>query len=196
MANQYKAIFVYGALMDGDHEGRAAFVKDHAVRFVAPGVPILEPGFAALVAAPGQEAHGAVLTVDGPTWNKMLDIEDGYERIAVIAQVDGEDVPCQALMFPGATSSSPEFRPSARYMGRLVAGALRHGLPTDAVQQLRQRQTAGSKISANLVWLQRPVEKLVPYVGLTGAIIIVLITLFSLTTLLAAPIVIAFLAAL
>ena len=173
------AVFVYGALMDRSDlgEGRAATVEGHAVRFVAPGVPLIEPCFAALVPAPDSVAHGVVYELDADTWQRIVSAEHGYRSVSVEALTREGAVRCQALIIPGRDATSAEGRPSARYAQRLVDGARRHGLPDEVVTAYRRHRERGSTISLFLVALYRPVARLVPHLGLGGAMAVVLAVL-------------------
>lgn len=154
-------VFVYGAQMlhakDAELLGGAC-VRDHAVRFVAKGVPVFEPGFAALEPAPGEVAYGAVLEVDEATWEEMKRFEQGYRVVEVEAEfLDPAGAEracvCRAFRISRALRSRRELRPSRRYARKMLEGARRAGLPTQVLGRYEVAVRNGSPLSLGLTWL-------------------------------------------
>lgn len=160
-------VFVYGALMARPlvlDKGRLGVVRGFAARFVAPGLPLFEPRFLALVEAPGEQTPGVVFDIDDAAWARMSRHEFSYERRTVTAQVDGEELEALALVL-SPDRAGPPGRPSARYARILVHGAEAHGLPDDLVAHYRSLAETGSKASLALVPLRGPIVWLGHYIG-------------------------------
>ncbi len=172
-------VFVYGALMAADFDGqvgRAAALPEHAVRFVARGVPYLEPAFAALVPEPGSIAHGALFEVTEEQWASITSHEEGYQAAQVHVFLDDcdeapEGLQASALLLLGDVP--PELAPSSRYAELLRRGAARCGLPTRTIERYADLARTGSKLSRYLVLLRVPVVALVPLVGFRAAVALV-----------------------
>ena len=143
-------VFVYGALMRNPlvcQRGRAARVVDHAVRFVAVGVPGLEPRFAALVASPGDEAWGVVATLSDAEWRRISAHEITYDRVQVdlVEPVDGH---ASALALVLARCHQGCEAPPSRRYGRLLAqGARENGLPDEVVERYRDLAERGPTLT-------------------------------------------------
>ena len=157
--------FVYGAQMIHPESVGAAWparVQDHAVEFVARGVPVFEPCFAALVAAPGATAHGAIVDFDDASWATLVELERSYVVVEIEAELlepaDADELgaarlSCLAFRIqPWARLREPR-RPSARYARKLAAGARAHGLPPEVVARYERAAAEGGRASLALVWL-------------------------------------------
>lgn len=157
--------FVYGAQMIHPESLGAAWparVQDHAVRFVARGVPVFEPVFAALEPAPGEVAHGVVVDFAEDTWAGLIRHERGYEPVelevelldpADAAELGAARLRCPAFCVRPSQRRAREARPSARYARKLAAGARAHGLPAQVVTRYEQAAAEGGRASLTLAWL-------------------------------------------
>ena len=107
-------LFVYGTLQHPPvllrllgrvPEMLTAELPDHRA------APLEDRVYPGLVADPGARAHGRVLTDVDQRELATLDAFEGpeYDRIDVVAEVDGRPVPCQAWLLVG---------PSAQYAQR------------------------------------------------------------------------------
>lgn len=158
-------VFVYGAQMiHPDSLGAAwpARVHDHAVRFVARGLPLLEPVFAALEPAAGETAHGVIVDFSTQTWTELQRLERSYDVVEVDAELldpdhalelGAERLRCPAFQIRPAARTPEEGRPSARYARKLAAGARAHGLPPEVIARYERAVTQGSRASLALAWL-------------------------------------------
>ena len=146
--------FVYGAQMIHPASVGVAWparVDDHAVEFVARGVPVFEPCFAALVATPGAIAHGVIVDFDDHAWAELVRFERGYAVVEVDAElIDPTDVDelgverltCLAFRIDARARLASPGRPSARYARKLAAGARAHGLPPEVVTRSSRSRTS------------------------------------------------------
>lgn len=177
-------VFVYGAQMIHPESLGAAWagcVHDHAVRFVARGIPVFEPVFAALEPAPGEIAHGVVVDFSDESWASLVALERSYEAREVevelleaedAAELGGERLRCQAFILVRERRPTPG-RPSARYARKLAAGARAHGLPKSVIDRYEHAAAEGSKLSLSLEWLFPIASR----IGLVPTAIIVLLPL-------------------
>lgn len=139
--------FVYGALMSHPHalsHGQPAWVDDHAVRFTARGLPLVEPVFAALEPAIGARAWGVSVEWSDAQWARICRREWPYDIREVIAKTRrGQEQPCLAF-FIGDRFRVRERTPSARYARMLLKGAEHHALPADVVERYRALVVQGA----------------------------------------------------
>ncbi len=173
-------VFVFGALMrsaPGRTNGRAASLPDHEVRFVARGVPHLEPSFAALVPAKGRKAHGVIYSLDERVGNELVRLEPGYEEQRVTVESDGTSTEALALFPTRDVLLASERIPSRRYARILVRGAREHGLPQVWIKRLQGLADQGPRLTSALSWCTRPVVRLVPVIGLPAALGLTLVVL-------------------
>ncbi len=137
--------FVFGALMVHPRAleaGQAAMVRDHAVRFLVRG-PRLEPSFASLADAPGEEAWGVLVPFHPLEWAVVRIREFGYRARPVTAVLgNSTEVSALALFILGPLRRKVERAPSPRYARLLLRGALHHGLPEHVVARYRAFATS------------------------------------------------------
>jgi hypothetical protein len=67
----------------------------------------------------------------------------GYRRIPVSVIVDGDEE-LEAFTYQ-SDKSSPGRKPSPRYIGLLIEGAVQHGLPADYLHYLRSFELAADE---------------------------------------------------
>jgi cation transport regulator ChaC len=140
--------FAYGSNMDGGIfetrrgmrpiEARPALLENYSLRFnlaVGPG----ERAVANVESQMGARTWGVLylITVEQSV---HLDRTEGvgrgtYNRIPVNAIVDGSEQIAAFTYQSNRTSLGR--KPSPRYLGLLIAGAIRHGLPPDYLLHLR-----------------------------------------------------------
>lgn len=160
--------------------GRAALVRDYAVRMSSPGVPAFEPVFAGLEPVPGAIAHGVIIEFEDETWEQLVRFEKSYVLEEVRAEVlpgpkleaDAQPVVevCLAFCLHPQRRGRPEGRPSARYARKLVEGARTHGLPEAVIARYERAAEQGSRLSLSLLWLYPVAQRigLVPTAVLLG----------------------------
>ncbi|MGZ3420941.1 MAG: hypothetical protein ACXWUG_23515 [Polyangiales bacterium] len=149
-------IFVYGAVMTHTHSlahGEAAYIEDHAVRFVVSGVPILEPAFAALEHSPGERAWGVVADWPDRVWAPVRMRETPYvERPVRTVTKSGAVREAIALFLKRARASS-EQSPSARYASLLLQGAQKFEFPEDVIARYRRAVEQGPQLTYGIAKL-------------------------------------------
>jgi gamma-glutamylcyclotransferase (GGCT)/AIG2-like uncharacterized protein YtfP len=133
--------FAYGSNMDAAQ--MAVRCKGHvlvgAARLADHRFMIMERGFATVVPAPGEVVHGVVWALT-PNDEKALDYYEGvrhghYARELVrVTLADGGDL--EVLTYVASDTGSGT--PKESYIGRIVAGAIAHGLPEEYVATLRE----------------------------------------------------------
>jgi len=144
------------------------------------GVPWIEPCFANLEPAPGEQAHGVLMEMTPEEWEALIAHEDGYVVGSFEACTTGESgLACVSLTI-GPKEHGEERAPSARYACRLAEGARLHQLPSEVIHRYEHLAKTGSKLSTGLQVFVGPVGALVPYVGLPMAIGLVALALLSL----------------
>lgn len=145
--------FVYGALMTHPHAlayGEPAWVDDHAVRFVARGLPLIEPAFAALDSVAGSRAWGVSVEWTDRQWANICRREWPYDTREVLARTKrGEERSCLAF-FIGGGFRIRERTPSARYARLLLKGAEHHALPAEVITRYRELAERGARWSIRL----------------------------------------------
>lgn len=115
-----------------------AVLEDYALRFVQRGVPGLEPCFASVVECRGSVVHGVLHTMHLPDLARLDRLEASYERVPVRVRTARGTV--EATTYRARRPLRTEGRPSSRYLGLLVEGALEHGIPDAWVETLRARR--------------------------------------------------------
>ena len=140
--------FAYGSNLDpGTFLGRRRMqplatrigvLHDFELRFDLPVGPG-ERGVANVAPRPGDQVWGALYQLTSPA-AEWLDRTEGvnkgvYRRLEV--EVVTPDAACIGAFTYRSEISHPERKPSARYLGLLLAGAREHGLPVEYVERLR-----------------------------------------------------------
>ncbi len=115
---------------------RRALLDGYRLRFSLPVGPG-ERGVANVEQAAGAHVWGVAYLIDGSDGDR-LDHTEGvrgglYERIPVTLGVDNDRL--DAFTYRSSFSSEGR-KPSARYLGLLLEGARRHGLPAEYVRAL------------------------------------------------------------
>jgi gamma-glutamylcyclotransferase len=116
---------------------RRALLHGHRLVFDLPVGPG-ERGVANLAVDPASSTWGAcyLLEPDACTHlDRTEGVHRGYYRRLDVTVVDDGDDRLTAFAYQG-TISVPGRKPSARYLGLLLAGAREHGLPAGWVRQL------------------------------------------------------------
>lgn len=130
--------------------GEPAWVEDHAVRFTARGLPLLEPAFAALEPVAGARAWGVAVDWTDADWARICRREWPYDLREVIAtNRRGEEHTCVAF-FIGGRFRIRERTPSARYAKLLLNGAEHHALPSEVIMRYRELVEKGARWSVRL----------------------------------------------
>jgi gamma-glutamylcyclotransferase (GGCT)/AIG2-like uncharacterized protein YtfP len=180
-----RKLFVFGALMNGGaglSGGRHAELKDYTIRFVAPGIPLIEPSFAAIVPSAGMVAHGVLFEVDEPTLTKLSLQEDDYQLRAITVELLGREEECCTFFIPSEKMLAKETSPSARYLRLLRRGMQMHGLPEACVDELSKWERGASRLSLLFAALKPLVIRMIPFVGLKGAIGLLVLLLVACAT--------------
>jgi len=137
-SNMHSSIFVDRRQMH-PLAARRGCLEHYRLSFTLPIGPG-ERGVANLVSEGGTRTYG-VLYLLTPSDSDRLDRTEGvdrgvYRRILVEVLADGEDW-LQAFTYQSSWHQ-PHRKPSARYLGLLVAGARQHRLPAEYVQFLER----------------------------------------------------------
>jgi hypothetical protein len=109
----------------------AGFVRGERLAFNMPGFSPLEPAFASIVPAEGEECHGAVFELTPADWTRLCLSEGvpmGYRvRQVAVELYSGNTVQAYTLS-PALLRAPMDLPPSARYLGLLRKGAREMGL--------------------------------------------------------------------
>lgn len=138
----------------------AAVLRDHALRFVRRGIPLLEPAFASVEREPGAEVHGVLHRLTPSAMEHLDRIEGrGYDRIAVQVETrDGARVEATAYR---AREPVPGLKPSRRYVELLIRGAREHELPERWIEELARVETVHVPVVADAIpWLVHSLDRL------------------------------------
>jgi hypothetical protein len=124
-------------------------VANYEVRFLGPGLNLLEPAFAYLVPAEGKVSHGVLYRVTANDLEKIKSSEGvEYEWTTVSTMSsDGKAIPAQTLTrLDGRVG-----KPSTRYLNILVEGAAENGLPVEYVAGLRREPSVYVPVASELM---------------------------------------------
>lgn len=130
-----------------------AVAHDERLAFDIPGFGILEPAFASLAQAPGDECHGAVYELSVYDWARLCASEGvptGYRvREVGVDLYSGERVQAWTLS-AGLLRASPDRLPSPRYMHLIRSGAEELGLKREWQDRIAKVPTApfGTPVAA------------------------------------------------
>lgn len=106
----------------------AAALADYRLTFGERGLPLLEPAFASIEAAPGEVVHGVLMELTGADFDR-IDATEGRGYALVEVRVRGAvSGAIEALAFQTRAPVRGR-RPSGRYLDLLCEGAREHGLP-------------------------------------------------------------------
>jgi hypothetical protein len=144
--------FAYGANMaEGLFVGRrgmtptgreAGTLAGYRLAFDLPGIPLLEPAFANIYPALGEEVQGVLWRLNAEVLDR-LDLQEGggdvYARLAVTV-VGRASGPVEAVVYRSARAPTQK-RPSRRYLGLLLTGAREVGLDDAYIRWLETRPT-------------------------------------------------------
>jgi hypothetical protein len=143
-------IFVYGAVMTHTHSlahGEAAYVEDHAIRFVLSGIPVLEPAFAAIQVAAGERAWGVVADWPEHVWAPVRRRERPYVEAPVRAITKSGAVREALALFLERAPDRGERAPSARYASLLLQGAQKFEFPAEVIARYRRAVEEGPQLT-------------------------------------------------
>lgn len=143
--------FAYGSNMQrATFSGRRAVLPKSAVaarvwgwRLVVDKPPLLpmRQSFANVVREPGGVVYGVLyeLTEDDYAHVELTEAVPfgNYDRVDVEAEALAGDVGPHLARTLTSGRRDPSLRPSTRYLGLMIEGALQHGLPTEWVARLR-----------------------------------------------------------
>ena len=146
--------FAFGANMDTaifvDRRGMSpasmepAELPGYRLVFDQAGIPLIEPAFANIQAAPDDVVHGVLYRLTHDELAQLDRMEgggDAYDHHMV--DVVGRDTgPATAHAYL-ATRTRGGLAPSRRYRDILVRGAEQHGLPPAWVERLRNQSVSG-----------------------------------------------------
>ncbi|MGH7945344.1 MAG: gamma-glutamylcyclotransferase family protein, partial [Opitutaceae bacterium] len=137
----------------------AARLEGYRLVFTQAGVPIIEPCFASIEAAPGEAVHGVLhyLAVDTA---EHLDQFEGptYERIAV--SVEGSKNGLINAWTYQARHPIAGLVPSRRYLNLIIDGAREFALPEDYIRSLEKQPVTHVPIVSTLVtFFVRAIER-------------------------------------
>ncbi len=153
--------FAYGSNMQpATFAGRRGITPSRALAARAPGwrlvldkTPIIPIGesFANLRADGEAHAWGVVYEI-GTDDLAHVDLTEGvlignYARVEIAVQTASADGPARAFTLV-SEKRSDHLRPSGRYIGMLIEGAMTHGLPDEWIAMLRAIPTCTSSADA------------------------------------------------
>lgn len=113
----------------------AATLADHRLAFVHRGVPLIEPAFASVLAAPGETVHG-VLHLLRPEDMRVLDRHESSEYDRAVREVRTRDHGSFEAQLYVTRHPRDGLRPSRRYRDLLIRGAREHDLPEAWIREL------------------------------------------------------------
>lgn len=133
-SNMAREVFLGRRTMQCD-VGDPAVLDDHRLAFTQPGLLGIEPSFANIERAPGEQVHGVVWELSEPEFERLLTTESpNYEPYDV--EVRGRRVGTVKARALRSRKVQVERPPSRRYQRLLVRGAREHDLPASYVTKL------------------------------------------------------------
>lgn len=142
-----------------------AVLRDHRLVFDLRGLPLVEPGFASVSAAPGEEVHGVLYTLTPGDLQRLHRTESpSYAHVELdVYTADGQ---AHRAWVYQTRSPRGAWLPSRRYLGLLIAGAEEHQLPARYRAQLRAHPSRYVPLLSELlrltVWLAALLRRLLP----------------------------------
>lgn len=162
-SERVEGYFAYGANMNPAILARRGLapldalpgrIDDYALSFTAPGLALVEPGFATVRASPGDHVHGVFYKMTATDLAALDRFEHDQERFEVTVHTDRG--PVQATTYR-AHHHREGLRPSRRYLAIVVAGARLHALPDPWVEWLQRHPSAYVPVLSELmafgIWL-------------------------------------------
>ena len=127
------------------------FVRNERLAFNMLGLSPREPSFASLVAAPNEECHGCVFTLEPADWLRLLASEGvpfggplGYRVREVAVDLYGGGRVTAWTLGAGALATRADVPPSERYLALIREGARERGLTSAWRRRLAEIQPAPS----------------------------------------------------
>ena len=138
----------------------AAVLQGYTLAFGMDGLSHVEPGFACLRKAEGDEVHGVAFCM-GAESVAVLDKAEGngtaYVKETVeLAAYTGEHL--EAFIYVNPRDTGANFPPSRRYLGVLCKGARQAGLQDEYIAKLEQRPVYDSGLVEKVVAARRARE--------------------------------------
>ena len=135
----------------------AAVLRGYTLAFGMQGFSHVEPGFACLRKAEGEEVHGvafcmaaeSVAVLDKAEGNGTAYVKETVELAAYI----GEQL--EAFIYVNPRDTGANFLPSSRYLGVLCKGARQAGLQAEYIARLEQRPVYKSGLVEEVVAARR-----------------------------------------
>ncbi len=110
-------------------------LRGYRLVFDNPAIPLLEPAFASVSCAEGDDVWGVVFELSDHALNSLGRFEGHhYREVGVEVEFDGGKRTARTFVTNGAGKES---LPSRRYLGVLVDAAQLHGLPDPWVARLK-----------------------------------------------------------
>ena len=106
----------------------------HALRFAAPGIPVMEPAFATIVPSDDTEVHGVLYQLSSREFTRLGRLEATY-HVAEVPVIGSRQGVTSARVYCVAHPKAG-LKPSRRYLTALCEGARQAGLPDDYVKWL------------------------------------------------------------
>jgi gamma-glutamylcyclotransferase (GGCT)/AIG2-like uncharacterized protein YtfP len=120
-----------------------AVLGDFRLTFGTRGIDFVEPGYAGLRRAAGEEVHGIAFCMGQEGVEKLDKVEQGYHKEMVsLRAYDGRAL--EGFVYMPRTKSDEEYLPSPRYLGVLCKGAQQAGLDPTYITALAARQVYSS----------------------------------------------------
>ena len=147
--------FAYGSnLATSVREGRRSLrpltaapglVRDERLAFNMPGFSPLEPAFASIAPAPGEECHGGCFALTLEDWARLCASEGvpfGYRVREVPVELYTGEVVSAWTLSAGVVRSPVDLPPSERYLSLIRMGAQELGLTRAWQERLAKIPTA------------------------------------------------------
>jgi hypothetical protein len=133
----------------------AARVPGWRVVFDKPPLVSIGESFANLIPEPAGSALGVLVEISSEDLDH-IDLTEGvlignYDRVAVTAHRLGDDAPPIDAYSLTSHRRDASLRPSPRYMGLVIEGAIEHGLPAEYVETLRAVVTGTESMQAGVL---------------------------------------------
>ncbi|TNF65712.1 MAG: gamma-glutamylcyclotransferase [Gammaproteobacteria bacterium] len=161
--------FVYGALMHNKiirRKGKAAYLPGYMIQFSIKGIPLIEPGFATLVPAPGDQAWGVMVELNERDWVKMSSHEVSYQLDTTLAyDLDYQAHEVKALLPKPKAHQPRTWKPSSRYARMLYYASCHFHFPEDVKARYREAYLKGNKVTRYIPWFTPTIKKSIARFG-------------------------------
>gem|GEM_PF-2034134 len=119
-----------------------AWIKGYQLAFIQPGIPIIEPAFASIIASEKHDVFGVLHNLPANCLSAIDNFEGpDYERIKIeIHRSQGDSVKAWTYR---ARLPQVGLKPSKRYLQLILDGAKEFDLPPSYIENLCNTETGG-----------------------------------------------------